>query len=672
MKISLDWLKDYVALSVSPEKFAHRLTMSGLEVEKIEAVDGDTLLELEITPNRADCLNMLGIARETAAVFNKRLKYPRRKRLKLPTEKCPVTILDQSGCLRYVGTVITGIKVAPSPEWLQKRLLAIGLRPINNVVDITNFVLLETGQPLHAFDYDKLIDGKIVVRRARKGEQIKTLDAVERTLQDNILVIADAHRPVALAGIIGGEETSVTEQTKNILLESAFFDPILIRRAARALGVSTDSSYRFERNVDLQNVDTHAARAIDLIREYAGGTLEKHTDVFPGKRKIVKKEVSVRVEHINALLGSSFSSAQCKTILKKLEFTVKVKDRKVIQAIPPSFRNDIRRAEDLIEEVARIIGYDNLPESLPRMTISDAIIKDSRYIFRNNLRTKLLAQGLSEAVTYALIPQSSLVKVNLDQVECVRVKNPLTQEQEILRPTLLPNLLSVVRSNLNRGQKEIRLFESGKVYLRDGEQDVLAIIMTGMREYDWRSPQRTGEDFFDIKGVIESLGVSLRFVPSENKIFAAGQCVQIFSSGQKDVIGELGKVKKDILKNWDIKEDHVFFAEIRLNNLEKSQARIYESVSEFPAVTRDVSLAVRQDVSFENIIETARQLGGSLLADIQFLEQYRGEKIPQGQRGLVFSLLYQSRERTLTEEEINSLHQRICQTIVDKFQARMR
>ena len=679
MKISLTWLKDYVPLNIPSEKLAHRLTMAGLEVEKIQAAAGDTILEIEVTPNRDDCLNMLGIAREMAAIFNKRMKLPRAKKMKLPTEKCAVSILDQDGCSRYVGTVVKDIRVAASPDWLQQRIQAVGLRPINNIVDITNFVLMETGQPLHAFDYDKLIGGKIIVRRARKGEQIITLDGVARTLDSSILVIADAQRPVALAGIMGGVETSVTEGTKNILLESAHFDPILIRRAARALGISTDSSYRFERNVDLQNVDKHAIRALHLIREFAVGKIAQHADIFPGKRKIVKKQVTVSKDQINSLLGTSFSTAECKTILKKLDFWVKVKDRRVLDVIAPSFRNDIHRGVDIIEEVGRIIGYDQLPSSLPCITLSN-IPKSASYVLRNKIRRILLAQGLCEAITYTMIPQSSLVKTKSADLPTVRVKNPLTQEQEILRPSLLPNLLSVVRTNLNHVQKDIRLFEMGKIYLKEGEREVIALIMTGSHLQDWRTARNSLVDFYDIKGVIDSLAEkfqpeAIKFVARDKNIFSPGEGVQLMQkdkSGKERVCGQAGKLHREILKNWDIKEESVFFAEILLDGFDTSKNKTFQPLCEFPAITRDVSLAIKKDIPFQTVQDVACQFGGELLVDIKFLEQYLGEKIPAGQRGIVFSFTYQSHQRTLTEEEINKLHQQICQAFVEKLEAKIR
>ncbi|MCK5581533.1 MAG: phenylalanine--tRNA ligase subunit beta, partial [Candidatus Omnitrophica bacterium] len=386
MKISITWLNDYIKTGVPVDRLIHKLTMAGLEVEKTETVAGDTVLELEITPNRPDCLNMLGMAREVSAILNKTVKKPSLPEIKYPKEKCPVEIVDKEGCTRYIGTVIKDVKVAKAPQAMQQRLAAIGLRPINNIVDITNFCLMETGQPLHAFDYDKLEGGKIIVRRAKKGETIITIDGELRELDPSVLVIADAKRPVAIAGVMGGQETEVTGKTKNILLESAYFDPVLIRRAARKSGLSSDSSYRFERGVDFQMVENGCTRAIALIQELAGGEIEQRQDLCLAKKKKVGKAVTVSLAQINGLLGAALTTTQCKTILKKLEFDVVSKkgqplpgDRpQILKVTPPTFRNDIHQAVDVVEEVARVVGYDNLPLSLPHITVSNVPAKNTR------------------------------------------------------------------------------------------------------------------------------------------------------------------------------------------------------------------------------------------------------------------------------------------------------
>lgn len=676
MKISCQWLKDYVNFNIPPEKLAHRLTMAGMEVEKIHVVQDDAVLEMEITPNRPDCLNILGISREIAAVLGRTLKLPKYRKAKTPRQKCPVEILDRHGCSRYVGTVICDVRVSASPEGIKKRLETVDVRSINNVVDITNFCLMETGQPMHAFDYDKLIGEKIVVRRARAGEKITTIDGVQRTLDPGILVIADAQKPVAIAGIIGGKDTEVTEGTKNILLESAYFDPVIVRRGCRALGVSTDSSYRFERGVDILAVADAAHRAVALILQNAGGKVTARTDLFSGKRKIAPQRIRISVSQINKTLGAQITMSQSKTILKKLGFKVTVGKDKGLEVIPPSFRGDIKREEDLIEEVARILGYDHLPSSLPEIKAS-AIPENGRRRFNETLRGVLIGQGFSETVLYSLINQGNLDKCLLNSLTGVRIQNPLSQEQEMLRPAVLPSFMPVVRLNFNRGQKDLKLFEAGKIYSPSGERDVLSLIMSGTRYQDWRLNRKDRMDFYDMKGALEALMeklelTSCRIEPQTNAIFEQGHGA-CFKSGE-ETLGFFGKLHGQILKNWDIKPEAVYFAQLDLELVSRlvTPKKPYCAPTEYPAVTRDVSLAVKKTIPFDHIRTVARANGGDLLSEINFIEQYLGEKIPQDCRGLVFSLVYQSSTRTLTEEGVNAVHRVICREFEEKLGAVIR
>lgn len=678
MKISIQWLKDYVAAGLSSEKLAHKLTMAGLEVEKIENIGGDTVFEMEITPNRPDCLNMIGIAREVSAILGKDLKLPKVRKIKFPRAKCDVSILDREGCSRYIGTLIKDVKIFGAPERIQKRIRAIGIRPVNNVVDITNFCLMETGQPLHAFDYDKLEGGRIIVRRARKGEKIVTIDGVERELDPSIIVIADADHPVAIAGIMGGLGTEVSKDTKNILLESAYFNPIFIRRAARKLGLSSDSSYRFERGVDICMVEGGAARAISIICKEAGGQVIQRNDVFPVKQKIRKKEIRITSEMVNGLLGTSLTLARCKIILKKLGFQVKAfgKGKEGLLVTPPSFRGDINHDVDIVEEIARIIGYDNLPSSLPLIKHS-SLPEDVSRVAKKRTRAALIAQGLNEAITYSLINPKDLERSKLSQYRGVYVKNPLTQDQEVMRPSCLPSLLAVLTFNLNRGQKNIKMFELGKNYLISGEKEVVAILMTGLRHQDWREIQKSAIDFYDIKGVVNSLclnmGVkNLKLNAHDYDIFASGEGASIKVASKE--IGFAGRVSEDILEERDIKQKNVFFAQISMADLHADSASFikYQPFSEYPAITRDVSIAVKKDILFSEIKCIVEKISKQFLTRVDLVEQYLGEKIPAGQKGIVFSIKYQSLTRTLTEEEISNVQQQICQSLDDQLGATIR
>ncbi|HOW35350.1 MAG TPA: phenylalanine--tRNA ligase subunit beta [Candidatus Omnitrophota bacterium] len=676
MKLSYNWLKNYIAVNVNAETLAHKLTMAGLEVKAIDTVDSDSVFEIEITPNRPDCLSVLGIAREASAIFNKPLKIPAVKNLKLPKQKCDLAILDKKDCLRYIGCLINNVSVRQSPEWIKKPLTAVELRTINNVVDITNFGLMETGQPMHAFDFDKLAGGKIIVRRAKEGEKIITIDGIERKLDPSILVIADEKKTVAIAGIMGGKETEVTESTKNILLESAYFEPILIRRAGRKLGLSTDASYRFERGVDMEGVEQGARRATALICQEAGGSIQGYFDLYPGKRKDVKRQTSITKNQIDEFLGAPISLERGKAILNRLGFKTANGAKGALKISIPPFRNDVKGDVDIIEEIARVVGYDNLPVTLPEVKFSNVAVNPNR-ILRKRVTDSLLALGLNEAVSYSMTSRKNIEAAKLDSALAVKVKNPLTLEQECLRFSMLPSLLELISINLNRGQRDIKFFEAGKTYFTDGEKETLGIIMSGHLSVDWRKGIKAEADFYDIKGVIENtlekIGVTpVEWVPNKSPVFEPGQGAEIILNGE--AVGALGAIAAEILHRWDIKQKGILFAELDLETIyaqaaKKTAGRKYCPLPTFPAVVRDLSLAIKSEVSFQQVRETIQKTAGDLLASVKLIEQYLGEKIPPGQRGLVLSLTYQSSARTLREDEVNQAHEKICKALIDTFGA---
>ncbi len=675
MKVSFKWLKDYVSPGIAPEKLAERLTMAGLEVEKIQSINGDTVFEIEVTPNRPDCLNMWGIAREVAAILNKSRKTPAIKKFNPPKTKCDIEIVDKVACLRYIGTVIHDVQVAATPQVIKERIEALGSRSINNVVDITNFVLMETGQPLHAFDYDKLEGGKIIVRRARASEKIVTLDGKEHTLDPSILVIADAKRAVAIAGVMGGKDTEVTNKTKNIFLESAYFDPFVIRRGSRKLGLKSDSSYRFERGVGFEMVKKGSERALGLILDSAKGQVKQYEDIISSKRPSQIRSIALFKRTVDSLVGANLSLPQCKNILKKLDFEVKTTSKETLKVIPPSFRNDIKEEIDLIEEICRIVGYDQLPMSLPTVKLQQIPV-NRIYETRKKVRQILVAQGLSEVITYAMVSKRILEKSNQGLLTGIEIQNPLSQDQELMRPSLLPNFLSIVATNLNRGQKDLKFFEAGKIYPIDGEKEVLGLAMIGLSKMDWRETKKE-VNFYDIKGAIEQLierfGVEgITFLRGEYSYLEEGQAAQI-SLGNED-IGVVGKVRQSVLEGWEIKAKNVFFAQIDFERLMKQalSKKFYAPVVEFPAMTRDVSLAVKKETVFQEVVDIAKAQGGKILTSIRFNEEYLGENLAHGHRGLIFSLTYQSPERTLKDAEVNDVHGRVLSSLQKELQATIR
>ncbi len=672
MKISLQWLQEYVDGKISPERLGQLLNRLGLGVEKQYEIQNDTMFEVEVTPNRPDCLSYIGCARDIAAVSNKPLKTPSVKAIKFPPRKTDINLEDKKDCSRYIGVIINNLSIKDSPAWLSQKLHSIGARSINSVVDITNFCLMEWGQPLHAFDYDKLIGGKIVVRRAKAGEKIVTIDAVERILDPSVLVIADARRPVAIAGIMGGKETEVSAQTKNILLESAYFDPILIRLSSRKLGLSSDSSYRFERGVDFSTVETGALRALQLIAKNAGGKIAAFNDIKAGPVAKTPPMIKISADEIANRLGGEIPAARIKTILQKLGCRAAAAGKQ-FKITPPSFRADLKQPVDLIEEVARVYGYDKLPSSLPMLrasSIPHSPARDRKKIVAQTL----LGLGFDEAITFSMVSRSDLEKTLIPIDGTVKIQNPLSKEQEILRPSLLPSLLAVLQTNLNRGQRTIRIFELGKRYLPTGERETLGILATGARQQDWRESPKREIDFFDMKGALECVLQALRiqapqFAADTIPFLHNGLAAQVKMGAE--AVGIVGKVSPKVLSHWDIKHRDVYFVGLDLGKVfqQIQPPGRFQPLPEFPAVVRDVSLAVRKDIPFSRVEELIAQQKVEFLHAVHFLEEYIGEKIPAGQRGIVFSLVYQSARRTLREEEVTAAHEKICRELIDRLGA---
>ena len=534
MKLSLNWLKDYIDPKLSTDALIERLTMAGLEVEAVETIGGDTVLEIEITPNRPDCLNILGLAREIGAITGKTVKIPKIKNFKATPLKNFIHIENKKDCSRYIGTLIRDVEIKDAPQVMKQRLDSLGINAINNAVDITNFVLMETGQPLHAFDYDKLAGGKIVVRRAKAGESFVTLDGIERKLDTSILVIADAQKPVAIAGIMGGRDTQITAGTKNILLESAHFDMGLIRRACRKLGLRSDSSYRFERNVNFEGVLTGANRATDLLLQLTGGHLSGRGEIS-SKTKSIATKIKVKISDIESLLGIKVTPLKVKAWLAGLGFKVTAKAG-TLTVTPPVTRADIGQDVDVIEEIARMIGFDRLPSQMPVIKSSNIPVDKKPREVKDQVRRVLTAGGIDEIITHSMINTRALIKSNMAEIPTVRILNPLNQDQELMRPSMLPSMLQAAVTNINRGQKDLRLFEIGKRYFMDGEKETLGILLTGRRTQDWRSPKKDTVEIFDLKGVLErifqSMGISPVYETNQFAVLEAGCATSIKLNGK--------------------------------------------------------------------------------------------------------------------------------------------
>src|SRR3989338_3336675 len=622
MKIPLEWLKEYVGVKLTAGQLAERLTMAGLEVTGITRLNREEVLDLEITPNRADCLSIVGLAREVAAILGEPLKVS--KLASGPTahatasaQHAPVriTIDDRKGCLRYIGRLIDDVRVGPSPDWMQKRLTACGLRPINNIVDVTNYVLLEYGQPLHAFDSDRLAEHAIIVRRAKPKESITTLDGISRTLTPEMLVIADARHAVAIAGVMGGTGSEVTSQTRSVLLESALFDPIAVRRTARALGVTTESSYRFERGVDPVGVETASARAAALIAKLAGGTERAVRDV--GVKPAQRTLVAFDAERLTRWLGMPVPPSTARTTLARLGCRVASGAGSTMQVSVPSFRRDLAQSVDLSEEVARLVCYDRIPARLPVAPMAVPPIEASLYASLQSLRRLCAGLGLTEVITWALVSASDLERSGHAVDEAARLANPLSQDHAYLRPSLRMGLLQALRHNLSQGAPGGTFFEVGQVFQRDGivkERPQLGIALSGSWSRDWRLQDAC--DFFRLKGLLDALTArlcraSVVWQTTAPPWAEPGQAAEVLLNGR--ALGPAGQVASRLLQAMDIEQD-VWVAELAVDELfagQRPRASV-DAPGAFPPVKRDLSVVVDDDTPFASIQEAIHAVGGRL------------------------------------------------------------
>jgi len=681
MKLSFKWLKTYVDVTLKPKALADKLTMAGLEVTSISSIGNDTILETEVTSNRPDWLSFIGVAREIAAITGKKLKIPSISKVKFKAKKHKhfnsksIQIQDKSGCLRYIGTLIKDVEVGRSPAWLKDRVESLGLRSVNNVVDITNFCLLEWGQPLHAFDFDKLLKHKIIVRRANRNEKIITIDGTVRDLSPEILVIADGQKPVAVAGVMGGANTEVTESTKNVLLESAYFDPVTVRRASRKLGLSSESSYRFERNVDTDGVELASKRAAKLICDLAKGKFVNSFDIQAKKQKSQNK-VQLNINKLNRILGEEIPRNQVKAILTKLGFKITKTKKDSLEVKIPSFRQDVARQEDLIEEVARIFGYQNIPLRLPPVRTAETEPEANR-LLKNKIREAFIAGGLNEIISYNLISKDQLKKCGLDLPQSIPIANPLSNQQEILRPTSIIGLLNCVSYNLSRNIDDIKIFELGEIFEGTKEIPVVSIAMTGVKYQDWLRKEKDKLTFFDLKGMIESLLENLgvedySFIPKSLSVFKEGTAATLNINDNE--VGFLGEVSRQVLENWEIKKDKIFVAQVRLDTLIKfvNLERRFKPLALHPSIKRDISLLIKKDTSSEDVVQIIKKEAGIFLKDITLADFYYGQQIPSNFKSLTYALEYQAQDRTLKDEEINQIQGKIIQALEGQLEVKVR
>lgn len=685
MRVPVAWLKEYVSIGPSIQALADRLTLAGLEVTGIDTAHGETMLELEITPNRADCLSLIGLAREIGVLTNQRLKMPSgdgasvrgkaKRAVPARVQRASVRIEDAKACPRYLGRLIDDVRVGTSPAWMQKRLLACGIRPINNVVDITNYVLLEFGQPLHAFDFDRLEKSLVAVRRAASGEKLALLDGTTRTLTTDMLVVADGARAVAVAGVMGGQESAVGPQTRSVFLESALFDPVLVRRTARALGLATESSYRFERGVDPQGVDAASRRAAALILEHAGG--EELAVFEAGGKPTTRTGIMVDAARASRWIGKPYSPTAIRTTLARLGCQVASSGAGGAMHVGvPSFRRDLTHDVDLFEELARVEGYDQLPSTLPSVPMTVSMSEDtSRYQRLQSVRCLCASVGLIEAVTWSLISEQELTRCGWAAADAVRVTNPLSQDHALVRPSLLPGLLQAARRNLTQGVPGVRLFEVGTVLQRRGvERQALGIILGGVWSRDWRVQEAA--DFVRLKGVLQAVlsrlcDGAVALEPAPQPWAAPSVSLQVTVGGR--AVGTAGHVSPAIAHAIDIERD-LWYAELFIDELLAVRRRAAEiqAPPAFPPVKRDLSIVVGQDVPFAALHDAVREAASAWAGRIDLIDRFTDKPVPPGKYSLTFSIDYRDPGRTLTAAEVDAVHRRVSDTLAQRFGAALR
>ena len=649
----------------------------------------DTVFEIGLTPNRPDAMSHIGIARELGAIIGKDLKIPSVKLKecnKNIKDYARVNVSDTENCPRYTARVLFDIKIKPSPEWIQQRLKAIGLRPINNVVDITNYVLMECGHPLHAFDYDVIKDNTIVVRRAFKGEQFVTLDHKSRIMLDTTLMICDNERPIAMAGVMGGENSEISDRTKNIIIESAYFNPKSIRRTSKYYGLNTDASQRFERGADPNITEWAVDRAAELIRECAGGEILKgRIDVYP--EKITPKIIKLHVNYANKFLDVNLTGDQIINILSRFHFKysrqIKNNDDIILEFEIPTFRPDIDQEIDLIEEIARGYGYNNIPvKTNSHVTFSNV---KPEYDFKDEIREIITGSGFREIVTNSM--QSEAISSKFSD-NYVKIINPISKDMSTLRTTMVPSMLEVIRHNIYHGSNDLRLFEIGKVYFHKPgkgkgyiipdyiEKEVLVLGMVGREEPVIWDKKPKNIDIFDIKGEIETLFEkifldNIKFIPysTTDALTEVGILIEI----NKVRAGYLGKIRKDILRGFDI-EDDVYFAEMEIPVLEsgRKKNRQFTEWPKFPPVKRDIAVIVDLNISSDAIEAEIRKAGGELLRNVELFDIYRGDQIGKHKKSYAYTMVFNADNRTLTQDEVDLIIYKISDNLNKLLNATIR
>ena len=688
MKLTFNWLKEFLNLKDPPQRIANVLTMAGLEVESLvhlnqgEGATEDWLMEIAVTPNRGDCLGILGLARELAALTGGRVKLP----LVIPHTRDPsikrlidIKIRSAHLCPRYSARVVQGIRMAPSPPWMRFRLEACGIRSINNVVDITNYVMLETGQPLHAFDVDRLVARRILVRQAKEIKRLVTLDGVERELAPEDILICDGDTPVALAGVMGGMNSEVRSDTRQVLLESAHFDPLSVRRTAKRLGLHSEASHRFERGVDMEGTLYALDRAVFLLGEIAGGAPVKGVvDCYPRRAKAVS--ILLRDERIHRLLGVQLKRGEIEGIFKSLGLKVQGRSKGGLKILPSSYRRDLTREADLVEELARLHGYENIPSTLPLVRPQGK--GDSHLRWERRMRSFLVGEGLTEVINLSFTSEDMnrrFYGLGEGRRTPVSILNPLAQESSEMRLSLIPGLVANLRAHIDQKVRGFYAFELGKVFSLDPseERQHLAGLLFGQRERRGLRSTERPLTFLDLKGLVEGVlevgGVDHNAVwvnDSGASFLHPGKAASLKLNGTH--IGFLGEIHPDLCEELDLPPFFIFELDFEKWVQYAPSHLTVRPIPRFPSVERDLAVVVDEAFPAQRIVSWIRDLRHSLIEEVRLFDEYRGSPIPEGKKNLAYTISYRAENRTLTDAEVHVLHQDLIAQISQVFGAQLR
>jgi len=637
----------------------------------------DVILHLEITPNRGDCFSYFGIAKELAAHYELPFELPSVSEISSKNQDIlKLHVENSNACVRYIGCVIKGVKVTESPAWLKEKLSAIGIRSVNSIVDITNFILFETGQPIHAFDLNKVEDNQITVRISQLNETLVTLDDKERTLPLNTIVIADAKKSIAIAGIMGGKNSEIDENSQNIVIEIASFNSDMIRQSAKALALSSDASYRFERGIDPTHIEYVLKRVVELIVQVSGGhvvDVKEHN-----KFTLEKKILPLHLERLAKNIGMEIDEHKVIHILTKLNFTVERVTPKSFKVLVPSYRLDVTQEADLYEEVARYFGYNNIVTTTPVEALKQGVMGDS--VKKSyEMKELLVSLGLYEAINFSFIPKNALDKISyeFEEEKKIQILNPLSDDMVLMRPTLLFSLIKNGTENLKRGVKNVRLFEVSKVFERaageNHESLTLGVVLCGAKEKSiWGA--ETPYDFYDLKGVIEEIlayrGVNCQLVRSNSAHMHPGVSADLMVG--KECIGTYGQIHPEVLENFGV-EEPIFVAEISVEKLYKYGKKkiVIEEISKYPSVERDLALLVDREVLVADMLKEAEKIS-NFVKKVELFDVYQGERIANNLKSVAFNMLFSSTERTLTDVEVNEIMQNLITKLNKRFNAALR